>query len=120
MEKVLADLLHQFRDELERTLGSNLEGLILYGSRARGDEMPESDADVLVVLRDASHGARETVHQIAYRLMWDREFRPLIALNIVDHEYYLMLHEENSSYINNIQREGKPLWPASEMKLNIG
>jgi len=120
MEKELADLLHQFRDELEKALGSNLEQLVLYGSRARGDEMPDSDADVLVVLRDASHRVREMVHQIAYRLMWDREFRPLIALNIVDHEYYLMLREANSSYIKNIQREGKPLWPASEMKPNIG
>ncbi len=59
MEKELTDLLQQFRDELERDLGSNLERLVLYGSRARGDEMPDSDADVLVVLMDASHGIRQ-------------------------------------------------------------
>lgn len=120
MNEDLADLLHRFRNELEENLGSNLERLILYGSRARGDEMPDSDADVLVVLRDASNEVREEVHRIAYRLMWDRGFQPLIALNIVDHEYYLMLRDADSSYIRNIHREGKPLWPASETKPNIG
>lgn len=120
MREDLADLLHRLRDELEKNLGSNLERLILYGSRARGDEMPDSDVDVLVVLRDASTEIREKVHRIAYRLMWDHEFQPLIALNIVSHEYYLMLQDADSSYIQNIQREGQPLWPASEMKPNIG
>jgi predicted nucleotidyltransferase len=120
MKEDLTDLLRRFRDELNEKLGSNLEQLILYGSRARGDEMPDSDADVVVVLKDASNEVREKVHQIAYRLMWDSGFEPLIALNIVDHKYYLMLRDADSSYINNIQREGKILWPASETRPNIG
>ena len=120
MNQDLVDLLRLFRDELGRALGSNLEEIILYGSQARGDEMPDSDVDVLVVLGTASNRDREKVHQIAYRLMWDREFQPLIALNIIDREYYLLLREARSSYLRIIQREGKQLWPASETKLNIG
>ena len=120
MKQHLSDLLLRFRDELGRALGSNLEQMVLYGSQARGDETPESDVDVLVVLRDARPADREKIHQIAYRLMWDREFQPLITLNIIDGEYFHLLKEADSTYLRNIQSEGKPLWPASETKPDIG
>ena len=120
MRQHLSDLLLQFRDEVGSVLGSNLEQIVLYGSQARGDEEPDSDVDVLVVLRDASPGDRKKIHQIAYRLMWDREFQPLITLNIIDGEYYLLLKEADSTYLKNIQSEGKPLWQAGETKPDIG
>jgi predicted nucleotidyltransferase len=120
MKQDLVNLLQLFRDELGVTLGKNLEQIILYGSRARGDETPESDLDILIVLRKVNPGDKEKVHQIAYRLMWDRGFEPLIALNIIDREYYLLLREAGSSYLGNIQREGKPLWLAGETKPEIG
>ncbi len=120
MKQDVADLLQSFRDELGAALGSNLERIILYGSRARGDEAPDSDVDVLVVLTDAGKNIKEKVHRIAYKLMWDREFQPLISLNIIDCEYYLLLQEASSSYLANILSEGERLWPASETKPNVG
>lgn len=36
---------------LEALYGPRLDRVILYGSRARGDERPDSDIDLLVVLR---------------------------------------------------------------------
>ena len=120
MKKDVEELVQRFRNELGIALGRNLEQVILYGSRARGDEEPDSDLDILVVLRDSSQGDREEIHRIAYRLMWDREFHPLITLNIIDHEHYLLLSEAESSYLGNILREGIPLWPISETKASIG
>ena len=120
MKQDVADLLQSFRDELGAALAGNLERIILYGSRARGDEAPDSDVDVLVVLTDAGKSIKEKVHRIAYKLMWDREFQPLISLNIIDREYYLLLREADSSYLANILSEGERLWPASETKPNVG
>jgi predicted nucleotidyltransferase len=120
MEQDIEDLLQLFRDKLEMALQSNLEQVILYGSRARGNEEPDSDLDVLVVVRDSSRSESDKIHRIAYQLMWDREFQPLISLNIIDREHYLLLREEGSSYLSNILREGRPLWPIVETKANIG
>lgn len=42
----------RFRDELESVFGDRFRQLILFGSYARGEARPESDVDVLLVLRD--------------------------------------------------------------------
>ena len=120
MKQDIEDLLEKLRDELGLALGDNLDQVVLYGSRARGDEQPDSDLDVLVVLRESDQGARDAIHGVAYKLMWDYEFRPVISLNIMDSEYYQHLREAGSSYLGNILREGIPLWPISETKANIG
>jgi predicted nucleotidyltransferase len=111
MKQDLMNLLQLLRNELGAALGDNLEQIIMYGSRARGDETPDSDLDLLLVLKDASPSNRDKAHQIIYRLMWDRGFDPLISMNIIDREYYLLLREAGSSYLQNILHEGKPLWP---------
>jgi len=44
-------ILHTLRQELAKALGSQLERVVLYGSRARGEARPDSDIDVLIVVR---------------------------------------------------------------------
>jgi uncharacterized protein len=46
------EILNKFREGLASILGSKLEAVYLYGSRARGDAHPDSDIDVLVILKD--------------------------------------------------------------------
>jgi UTP:GlnB (protein PII) uridylyltransferase len=105
----LANLLVSLRHELHSALGDNLERAILYGSHARGDARPDSDVDVLVVLRRTDEVVQETVHRIAYRLMWERDFRYLLALNIMDAGHYSLLRDHQSSYLRHVEREGQPL-----------
>ena len=51
MTDELAFVLQQLRAGLEAQYGDRLDRVLLYGSRARGDAGPESDVDVLVVLK---------------------------------------------------------------------
>lgn len=44
--------LRRYVDVLQRRYGDDLVSVVLFGSRARGDAKPESDIDVLVVVRD--------------------------------------------------------------------
>jgi predicted nucleotidyltransferase len=48
----LGPVLITLRRELLRIFGHQLEGVYLYGSHARGDARPDSDVDVLIVLRN--------------------------------------------------------------------
>ena len=45
-------VLKRFRAAVTELYGDRVERVILYGSRARGDEEPDSDYDVAVFLRD--------------------------------------------------------------------
>ena len=61
MNAVVDDLkliLPEVRAALVRCLGSDLVRAYLYGSCARGEQTPDSDIDVLVIVRDESARAR--------------------------------------------------------------
>jgi len=51
-DATVARALQDFAAAVRRHYGDRLRGLYLFGSRARGDHTPESDADVAVVLAD--------------------------------------------------------------------
>jgi len=62
-----------FRTRLEQRYGSGLRGLVLFGSRARGDHREDSDADVAVFLDavDDPIGAQMDLAEDAYLLYLD-------------------------------------------------
>lgn len=48
-------LLGEIRARLEEAHGDRLAGAVLYGSEARGEACPDSDLDILVLLRGPVH-----------------------------------------------------------------
>jgi uncharacterized protein len=78
-EEEVRNALRRFSADVRRQYGHRLRGLYLFGSRARGDHNPDSDADVAVVLADDD-----------WRF-WDEKMKLVdIAFDIgVDHRLYL-------------------------------
>src|SRR5258708_20996753 len=73
---------------LERTLGENLQQIMLYGSQARGDARFDSDVDLLVVVAMGTPAADDVVHRVTYDVMASHDFDALISALVVDEAGY--------------------------------
>lgn len=88
--------------------------VILYGSRARGDQTSDSDADVAVVLNvtdNPSLGVSLAMSDVAYDTLLETgvNISPLpLSRNALD----MSSAHPNPDLINNIKREGIVLWTA--------
>jgi predicted nucleotidyltransferase len=60
MDDMMHDpVLSRFRAAIAGAYGDRVERIVLFGSRARGDERPDSDYDIAVFLHDLPDCARE-------------------------------------------------------------
>lgn len=60
MPVIANPVLVRFRAALDETYGPRIERVLLFGSRARGDERPDSDYDVAVFLRSMGSFGQES------------------------------------------------------------
>ncbi len=72
--------LAEAKARLEALYGERLDRLVLYGSHARGDARPDSDVDLLVVLRGDYESYTEIRRMGTMRL--EIEIRHRIALSL--------------------------------------
>jgi len=100
---LVLEVLHA---ELGRLLGSRLDRLVLYGSRARGDARADSDIDVLVVVRGDCNYAdliRRT-SPIVSSLSLKNDV--VISRAFVSRDSY---EQAQTPFLMNVRREGIPL-----------
>ena len=64
------DVVERFK-KLMVARGVPLHGVVLFGSRARGDHDPDSDYDVLVVVEQLDHTIHKTISQCAWEAGFD-------------------------------------------------
>src|SRR6266542_2569872 len=59
MNTQVASLVRELKEGFRAIYGSRLKGMYLFGSYARGDQQPDSDVDILVVLDRCDRYAQE-------------------------------------------------------------
>ncbi len=100
------ELLARIKSALEDAFGERLQGVILYGSEARGEAEPDSDIDLLVLLCPmVSFGKdlKTCIHAL-YPLVLELE-RPIDSMP-VDAAVY---ESQEFSLYRNAKREGIPV-----------
>jgi len=70
MTKTEKEVLDLFAEELRRVLGDRVKRILLYGSRARGDNAPDSDYDFLVILNDVSSKVKSSIDEIVGEFLY--------------------------------------------------
>lgn len=96
-------VLAALRRGLEEIYGDRLVRLVLYGSRARGDAEPDSDIDVLVVLKGPVSPGEEISRTGGVITDLSLQFGEVVSCVFMDEERFT---HRQGPFLRNIRREG--------------
>lgn len=106
MNARLRSILAELRARFEALYGDRLVKLILYGSQARGDAAPDSDIDVLVVLRGPVVVGEEIERGSRVTAPLSLEHNIVISCVYLSEDRY---RQDRMPLLLNIEAEGVPL-----------
>ena len=99
----LKTILARLKQELEKHYGDRLKQLIMFGSQARGDAHPDSDIDVLVVLKGEVNAGEEIEKTSPIIASLSLEKDAVISCIFMDE--YRFIHR-SGPLLRNIRKEG--------------
>ncbi len=97
--------------ELHDVFGESMYKVVLYGSYARGEQSPESDVDIALILNGINS---ENTHDRMVDIVVDYELDLAVTLSVVPIELGQYLEWKNTlPFYKNIDKEGIVLWKAA-------
>ena len=100
------EIVHELLERLPVEVVRHIKKLILYGSRARGDAAEDSDLDLVALVDEKTPALEQSLDEIAYNVMWDHDFKPIISLKVFSEEHFMNSLAQGLSYYRNVEREG--------------
>ena len=96
------EICRELKSRLSREVP--LVSLELFGSRARGEEEPESDFDFLVVVEKTDSDVRRKIHDIAWEVAF--QHNTVFQTVIMTQEQLTTRPERFSLLVREVRREG--------------
>ncbi|MGH9339801.1 MAG: nucleotidyltransferase domain-containing protein [Acidobacteriota bacterium] len=100
-------VLEELKQSIEEFLGPELERIVLFGSKARGDAEPGSDLDVAILVRDLSAERKRQILNVVAQIELEHLF-PISALVLSVNDFEILKSRERRIALD-IEREGIPL-----------
>ena len=99
-------IVAEFRRRLPPDLQSEIRAILVYGSRARGDAEEDSDLDVVALVDSKTPEIEERLEDIAYEVMWDFDFTPMLSLKVFSHDRFFDEAKDGMSFYRNVLSQG--------------
>ncbi len=99
-------ILDQIKAYLRQRFGDDIVSILLYGSYARGSAKPESDIDLLVLVRDSLNPAevRQSLSDLLYDILL--EHGELVSVIVLPRSLY---EASNSLFLHHVRQEAVPI-----------
>lgn len=96
----------EFKSRIPDDIFRHVRSVIVFGSRVRDDAQEDSDLDLIVLLDELSTGMEEQLDDVAYGVMWDHDFKPIISLKVFSEARYRSALGRGFSFYKNVEKEG--------------
>lgn len=100
------EIISEFKRRLAREILGDIKKLIVFGSRARGAATEESDLDMIVLVTDKTPETEKKLEDVAYSVMWDYDFKPIISLKVFTESQFNNAIAKGFSFYKHIEKEG--------------
>jgi predicted nucleotidyltransferase len=98
-----------FLNKVQQCFPGQLISVTMFGSRARGEAVSDSDMDLLVVLANVNPEIRKTVHHLAAEV-W-LEYGIFLSTLVWSQDHWRKVQEIRTSLYQDICRDGIDLSP---------
>jgi len=99
-------IVFDLKNRLTNDVLKHLKKLVLFGSRARGEETGDSDLDLLALVDEKNSEIEKRLEDITYQVMWDNDFYPVISLKVLSESQFLTALNKGYSFYRHIEKEG--------------
>ena len=105
--------VEQFIEQLRHEQGDQLQGTVLYGSKARGNADPESDIDLLLIMAKDDWSLRNAVSKIASGISLDYDVS--LSAHLVSLKRWYQMEIAPFSFFENIFHECIPFFGSERL-----
>jgi len=99
----------EIKKRLPRHLLNHVKKIIVFGSRARGKAVEDSDLDLAILVDKKTPEIEKELEDIIYQIMWDHDFRPIISLKVFSESRFYDAAKKGYSFYRTVEREGIPI-----------
>jgi predicted nucleotidyltransferase len=103
------EIILEFKRRLTSDIRNQVKTLIVFGSRARGEEREDSDLDIIALVTDKTPDIEKKLEDIAYTVMWDYDFKPIITLKVFAESQFNDASTRGFSFYKHVEKEGIPV-----------
>lgn len=103
MNEQLQTIITKTQQGLKKLYGEQLDKIVLFGSQARGDARPDSDIDLLIVLKNSFNYSQESERISIFIADLCLEYNVLISCAFATDEQF---SQHNNGFFRNIRLEG--------------
>lgn len=96
--------LNAYRKAVAEQFPGLVEAILIFGSKARGDAGPDSDLDVLVILREGDRSRKRAVRHLGHSLAVVSEVVPSIM--VYTREEWALRKHGGSPFYRAVIRDG--------------